>query len=70
MAIPPSCTTSVDIAFGKPFRFLMESIRLGKEEMERMTDEMMYTIAALLPPHRRGVYADLTRATQDTLEWL
>jgi 1-acyl-sn-glycerol-3-phosphate acyltransferase len=59
-----------DIAFGKPFRFRMGASRPSKEEMERMTDEMMYTIAALLPPHRRGVYADLTRATQDTLEWL
>jgi hypothetical protein len=48
----------------------MGASRPSKEEMERMTDEMMYTIAALLPPHRRGVYADLTKATQDTLEWL
>lgn len=59
-----------DIAFGRPFRFRMGAGRPGKEEMERMTDEMMYSIAALLPPHRRGVYADLTKATQDTLEWL
>lgn len=59
-----------DIAFGKPFRFRMGASRPSKEEMERMTDEMMYKIAALLPPHRRGVYADLTRATQDTLEWM
>ena len=35
-----------------------------------MTDEMMYAIASLLPPERRGVYGDLSRATQDTLEWL
>lgn len=59
-----------DIAFGRPFRFRMGANRPSKDEMERMTDEMIYTIAALLPPHRRGVYADLTRATQDTLEWL
>jgi 1-acyl-sn-glycerol-3-phosphate acyltransferase len=59
-----------DIAFGRPFRFRMGASRPSREEMERMTDEMMYTIAALLPPHRRGVYADLTKATQETLEWL
>ena len=59
-----------DIAFGRSFRFRMGTSRPGKEEMERMTDEMMYTISALLPPLRRGVYADLTKATQDTLEWL
>jgi 1-acyl-sn-glycerol-3-phosphate acyltransferase len=62
--------TGADIAFGRPFRFRMGAKRPSKEEMEKMTDEMMYTIAALLPSHRRGVYADLTKATQDTLEWL
>jgi len=59
-----------DIVFGRPFRFRMGPSRPSKEEMEKMTDEMMYTIAALLPPHRRGVYSDLSRATQDTFEWL
>jgi 1-acyl-sn-glycerol-3-phosphate acyltransferase len=59
-----------DIIFGMPFRFRMGSSRPSREAMEKMTDEMMYTIAALLPPHRRGVYSDLSKATQDTLEWL
>ena len=59
-----------DITFGKPFRFRMGSNRPDKVEMERMTDEMMYTIADLLPPHRRGVYADLSKATHETIEWL
>lgn len=59
-----------DISIGRPFRFRLGSDVPGKEEMERMTDEMMYTIAALLPPHRRGVYADLSRATHETIEWL
>jgi hypothetical protein len=35
-----------------------------------MTTEAMYALAALLPEQRRGVYADLSQATQDTLEWL
>ena len=59
-----------DIRFGRPFRFRMGSGRPERDEMEKMTDEMMYTIAALLPPHRRGVYSDLSKGTQDTLEWL
>jgi len=29
-----------------------------------MVDEMMYQIAALLPPEYRGVYADLESATE------
>jgi len=30
----------------------------------------MYALAALLPEHRRGVYSDLSQATQETLDWL
>jgi hypothetical protein len=35
-----------------------------------MTDEAMYLLAAMLPEERRGVYADLDRATQTTLRFL
>ena len=59
-----------DIVFGRPFRFKLGEKRPDKEEMEKMTDEMMYIIAALLPPHRRGFYSDLAKATEDTIEWL
>jgi hypothetical protein len=59
-----------EITFGRPFRFRLGPTRPNKEAMQRMTDEMMYTIAALLPPHRRGVYSDLSKATQDTIQWL
>jgi len=62
--------TGADIKFGRPFRFRLGARRPGKEEMDRMTDEMMYRIAALLPPQRRGVYGDLSKATQETIEWL
>ena len=30
-----------------------------------MTDEVMYQLAALLPPAYRGLYSDLSKATQD-----
>lgn len=58
------------VRFGKPFRFRQEYQRGGREELRRMTDEAMYALAALLPPERRGVYADLEQATQDTIEWV
>ena len=32
-----------------------------------MVDEIMYQMAALLPPAYRGVYSDLEAATQDYL---
>ena len=32
--------------------------------MTNMTNEAMYQLAALLPPEHRGIYADLTQATE------
>jgi 1-acyl-sn-glycerol-3-phosphate acyltransferase len=58
------------VRFGKPFRFRSKSARPDKDELRRMTDEAMYVLAAMLPEHRRGVYSDLSQATQNTFEWL
>jgi hypothetical protein len=35
-----------------------------------MTDEAMYILASMLPEIRRGYYSDLSKATQDTIEWV
>lgn len=56
------------VRFGKPFCYLPEYRHANREQLRRMTDEAMYILASLLPPHRRGVYADLSKASQDTLE--
>lgn len=53
---------------GQPFRYRKTGSRLPREHLRQMTDEAMYQLAALLPEHRRGHYADLTRATTETLE--
>jgi len=58
------------IHFGKPFRYRAEFRRAGREHLRQMTDEAMYVLAGMLPPHRRGVYADLSRATQETIEFI
>jgi 1-acyl-sn-glycerol-3-phosphate acyltransferase len=57
------------ITFGKPFHFHSQARQPGKEELRKMTDEAMYILAGMLPEHRRGVYADLTQATRDTIVW-
>ena len=57
------------VKFGKPFRFNTDSQRAGHEMLRRMTDEAMYILAAMLPEHRRGFYADLSCATRETIEW-
>jgi 1-acyl-sn-glycerol-3-phosphate acyltransferase len=58
------------ICFGRPFRYRAGLEHAGRELLRKMTDEAMYVLAAMLPDGRRGVYADLPRATRDTLEWL
>lgn len=54
------------VRFGRPFRFRTELER-RHGQLRQMTDEAMYLLAAMLPEQRRGVYADLSKATQDTL---
>lgn len=58
------------VKFGRPFRFQSSLQRPGRDDLRKMTDEAMYILAEMLPPYRRGVYADLSKATQDTIEWL
>jgi 1-acyl-sn-glycerol-3-phosphate acyltransferase len=57
------------ITFGEPFHFHSETKHPGKEELRKMTDEAMYVLAEMLPEHRRGYYADLAKATRDTIVW-
>jgi len=56
------------ITIGPPFRYRPTEGRITSERLRLMTDEAMYRVAELLPPDRRGVYADLTRASAETIE--
>jgi 1-acyl-sn-glycerol-3-phosphate acyltransferase len=58
------------VKFGKPFRYRPSIRRPERTELRKMTDEAMYILAEMLPAHRRGVYTDLSKATQDTIEWV
>lgn len=55
---------------GRPFRYKPWPGRLPRERLRLMTDEALYVLAAMLPEHRRGYYADLSRATMETIEWV
>ncbi len=59
--------TPITITIGQPFRFRPGKWRVQRDQLNRMTDEAMYQLAALLPPDRRGVYSDLSAATTDFL---
>jgi len=57
------------VRLGRPFRFKVSGARLDRDLLRTMTDEAMYVLAGLLPEARRGYYADLSRATRDTIEF-
>ena len=55
--------TEYHIAVGNPFRLEVNGAKVTGDIRRQITDEMMYQIAALLPPRYRGVYSDLDAAT-------
>ena len=61
--------TEVHLIVGEPFHYVSSTPKPGRDELRVMTTETMYRIAQLLPPERRGVYADIDQATQDYLSF-
>jgi 1-acyl-sn-glycerol-3-phosphate acyltransferase len=61
--------TDFCIAVGDPFYVDAGGIRVTREVRQQMTDEIMYQMAALLPPPYRGVYANLDEATETYLRF-
>jgi len=59
----------IHIEIGQPFRFRSDLSRARKDNLRLMTDEAMYILASLLPENLRGVYSDLSKATQETIVW-
>lgn len=57
------------IRIGNPFYFRPDLSNARSRQLRLMTDEAMYILASLLPEDRRGVYKDLSKATQETIEW-
>jgi 1-acyl-sn-glycerol-3-phosphate acyltransferase len=61
--------TPVRMTFGRPFRFAARGRPVDRQVLVEMTTEAMYQLAAVLPPGRRGLYADLENATGEWLEF-
>lgn len=62
--------SGVVVRLGRPFRFRPFAGRLPRERLRQMTDEAMYILAAMLLEARRGVCADLSAATTETIEFV
>jgi 1-acyl-sn-glycerol-3-phosphate acyltransferase len=61
--------THFHIRVGEPFYLDLRGDKPTKEVRQKMVDEIMYQLAALLPPAYRGVYAGLDSATQKYLHF-
>jgi 1-acyl-sn-glycerol-3-phosphate acyltransferase len=53
------------LAVGPPFYLDSRGRPLDRQVRQQMADEVMYQLAALLPPAYRGLYADQSKATQN-----
>lgn len=56
--------TDAVIKAGKPFKIVDRGERVTSEVRRKMADEMMFQLAATLPPEYRGVYADKSKWTE------
>ena len=61
--------TDFHIAVGRAFKLRSPAVRLDPALRQKIVDEVMYQIAALLPPQYRGVYSDLGMATTSYLDF-
>lgn len=61
--------TDFHVAVGRPFYLVPPDTPVSRQVRSQMIDEIMYQIAALLPPGYRGVYSDLDKASSDYLRF-
>jgi 1-acyl-sn-glycerol-3-phosphate acyltransferase len=60
--------TDFHIIVGEPFHVRSSEERISRALREQVTDEIMYRLAALLPPAYRGHYSDLSRSTSQYID--
>jgi len=53
------------IVVGEPFRLSSPQGAIGRQVRRQMADEIMYRMAELLPEEYRGVYSDMSKASQE-----
>lgn len=61
--------TDFHLRVGKPFHLDTRGKKVTREVRQLMVEEMMYQLAAVLPPEYRGHYADGSAATQKYLSF-
>lgn len=61
--------TEFHIVVGQPFYLRTDMGKADRAMRRQMTDEIMYQLAALLPPEYRGYYSDLSSASETYLDF-
>ena len=61
--------TEFNIVVGEPFELHPNGDRVTQAVRQQMADEVMYQLAALLPPDYRGAYADRAEATEQYVQF-
>jgi 1-acyl-sn-glycerol-3-phosphate acyltransferase len=61
--------TDFYLRVGNPFKIDLHGERLQKENSQKISDEIMFQIAAMLPPQYRGYYSHLEQATEQYLHF-
>lgn len=61
--------TDFHIIVGHPFYLQAGDVKVTSDVRNQMADELMWQLAALLPPEYRGVYANLDEATEKYLRF-
>ncbi len=67
--LPRLRRTDFHIVVGQPFYLDAGGAKVTHQVRQQMVDEIMYQIAALLPPAYRGVYSNLAAATETYLRF-
>jgi 1-acyl-sn-glycerol-3-phosphate acyltransferase len=67
--LPRLRRTDFHIVVGQPFYLDADGVKVTRQVRQQMVDEIMYQVAALLPPAYRGVYSDLEAATEAYLRF-
>jgi 1-acyl-sn-glycerol-3-phosphate acyltransferase len=61
--------TDFHVVVGNPFYLNVDGIKVTRQVRQQIVDEIMYQMAALLPPDYRGYYSDLEHATETFLRF-
>lgn len=61
--------TDFHVRVGNPFWIDTQGKALSRQVRDQAAREMMYQMAALLPPQNRGVYADLENASEEYIRF-